>query len=82
MAVTTKNVGACFFPPISQVSILVSLREAERKSYNSGREAPSLKMQTVFVLFGVELSRLRSAALITSLFRTRKMADACLTVCI
>ena len=34
-----------------------------------------------FVVVGVELWRLRSTALIMSLFRTRKMADACL-VCL
>ena len=35
----------------------------------------------VFCRLGVELSRLRSTALISSLFSTRKMADACL-VCL
>ena len=34
-----------------------------------------------FVIVGVELSYLRSTVLITSLFCTRKMADACL-VCL
>ena len=63
-------------------------------SYYSGREAPSLKMGSVcllfvvvvvvgffFVVVGVDRSRLRSTALITSLFCTRKMTDPCL-VCL
>ena len=62
------------------------VKSALHLSY-SGREAPSLKIGSVclfvfvVVVVGVERSRLRSAALITSLFCTGKMVDACL-VCL
>ena len=73
------------------ISMLGRVKNSHYYSCYSGREAPSLKMQTVYLIFyfifvvvvvvvavGVELSRLRSTALIMSLFCTCKMADACL----